>query len=158
MTLRRQRGDGDGRTADDGSAILEFIFIAVLIMVPLVYLIVTVADVQRSTLAVTQAAREAGRAFATAESTADGLRRAEIAASLALADEGIDERPAIHYVADGAGCDARAIAPALAPGATFTICVSRSVRLPAVPTLIAGQGVTTIGKYVVHVDDYRTVR
>ena len=154
MTIRRLHGDA----GQDGSAILEFIFIAVLIMVPLVYLIVTVAVVQRSTLAVTQAARQAGRAFATANTTAEGLARAQIAASLALQDEGIDEQPTLHYVNAGAGCGDPAIAPELTAGATFTICVTRSVQLPGVPTLIAGRGVTTVGEFVVHVDDYRTTR
>jgi len=27
-----------------------------------------------------------------------------------------------------------------------------------VPTLIAGHGITTIGRYIVHVDDFRTVK
>jgi Flp pilus assembly protein TadG len=65
------------RAVDRGNAIIEFVFVAVIVMVPLVYLIVSVADIQRSSLAVSQAAREAGRAFATGDSSADGVRRAE---------------------------------------------------------------------------------
>ena len=66
----------DGGRDDGGSAIIEFVFVAVIVMVPLVYLIIAVATVQRSELAVSQAAREAGRAFATADSAADGPARA----------------------------------------------------------------------------------
>jgi hypothetical protein len=29
---------------------------------------------------------------------------------------------------------------------------------PGVPTLLAGHGITTIGRYLVHVDDFRTVQ
>jgi Flp pilus assembly protein TadG len=143
---------------DSGSAIIEFIFVAVIIMVPLVYFIVGIADVQRSSLAVGQAAREAGRAFATSSSTADGLMRAEVAARLALQDQGISDDPSITYVQVGGGCTAPAVIPRLAPGVEFTVCVTRSVRFAGVPSLLAGAGITTIGEYVVHVDDYRTVQ
>ena len=76
---------------DRGSAIIEFVFVAILVLVPLVYFVVAVASVQRSTLAVTQAAREAGRAFATANSTAEGVERARAAVRLALADQGLPD-------------------------------------------------------------------
>jgi hypothetical protein len=38
------------------------------------------------------------------------------------------------------------------------ICVERSFGLPGVPSILSGRGVTTIGKYVVHVDDYRITK
>jgi Flp pilus assembly protein TadG len=143
---------------DRGSAIIEFVFVAVLVMVPLVYLIVAVATVQRSSLAVSTAAREAGRAFATADSTADGRQRALTAARLADADQGFTDEPQLRYVAAGAGCDAAQISPQLVPGAEFTICVRRTMTLPAVPSVLSGRGITTVGEYVVHVDDYRSVQ
>jgi hypothetical protein len=143
---------------DRGSAIVEFVFIAVVVLVPLVYLIVAVAAVQRSSLAVTNAAREAGRAFATSSSDASARERAEVAARLALADEGVTQRVDLRYVAVGAGCDTAQIEPQLNPGAVFTICVERSFGLPGIPSLLAGRGVTTVGKYVVHVDDWRSTK
>src|SRR5207342_1709007 len=109
--------------ADDaGSAIVEFVFIAVLVLVPLVYVVAAVASVQRSTLAVTQAAREAGRAFATASSTGAGVDRAQVAVDLALQDQGLSTGE-LRYVAIGADCAGPAITPKLAPGAEFVICV-----------------------------------
>jgi hypothetical protein len=45
----------------------------------------------------------------------------------------------------------------LAPGAVFAVCVVRHTRLPGVPTLLAGHGITTVGRYLIHVDDFRTV-
>ena len=48
------------RDDDGGSAIIEFVFVAVIVLVPLVYLIAAVATVQRTQVAVTQAARDAG--------------------------------------------------------------------------------------------------
>jgi hypothetical protein len=38
------------------------------------------------------------------------------------------------------------------------VCVSRHQSVPGVPSVLAGKGITTIGEYVLHVDDYRVVR
>jgi hypothetical protein len=143
---------------DAGSAVLDFVFVAVVVMVPLIYLIVAVATVQRSQLAVTQAAREAGRAFATSDGAATAPGRVRAAVRLALRNQGLDDDGAVRFVPAGASCSAGSISPDLTPGAAFTVCVTRHVTLPAVPSVLAGRGITTVGRYVVHVDDYRTVR
>src|ERR1700722_11216736 len=144
LVRRLRRAAVDGASADAGNSIIEFIFVAVLVMGPLVYFIATVAEVQRNTLAVTNAAREAGRAFATGTSTPDALLRAAVAARLAEGDEGINASPAVIYVAAGATCASTQIAPQLVAGAVFTICVTNSVQLPGVPSLLAGRGITTV--------------
>jgi Flp pilus assembly protein TadG len=148
------------KDADDGSAIIEFVFVAVIVMLPLVYLIVAVAEVQRSELAVSQAAREAGRAFATSDTTDEAAGRAEVAVHLALRDQGLPDDAELRFVAAGTQCadDPPAITPQLRPGGQFTVCVRRRAQLPAVPEVLLGKGITTWGEYVVHVDDYRSVR
>ena len=72
---------------DDGNALVEFTYLAVLLMVPLVYLLITVFQVQRAAFGVTEAARSAGRAYATADSDAQGRARAQEAADLAMRDQ-----------------------------------------------------------------------
>ncbi|HJQ42481.1 MAG TPA: hypothetical protein VJ831_05320, partial [Jatrophihabitantaceae bacterium] len=89
---------------DDGNAIVEFVFLAVVIMVPLVYLIAAVATVQRNSLAVSQAARDAGRAFATSNTVVDAHRRVEAAVRLALADQGLPADAELRFVAAGKHC------------------------------------------------------
>jgi Flp pilus assembly protein TadG len=143
------------RRGEGGTAVIEFVFVAVIVMVPLVYLVAAVATVQRNSLAVSQAARDAGRAFATSESAADAQRRVAAAVRLALADQGLPDDAEIRFVASGAECAAAAIRPALTPGAEFTVCVTRRVLLPAVPSVLAGRGIRTVGVYTVHVDDFR---
>lgn len=143
------------RRDDSGSAIVEFVFIAVLVMVPLIYLIAAVATVQRNSLAVSQAARDAGRAFATSESADQARVRVDAAVRLALADQGLPDDVDVRFVAAGSSCDSAAIAPQLAPGARFTVCVIRRVQLPAVPSVLAGRGIRTVGAYTIYVDDYR---
>jgi Flp pilus assembly protein TadG len=158
---RHRRGDGELRPGrDDGNAIVEFVFVAVLVLVPLIYLIVAVAVIQRARLATTNAARDVGRAIATSDTADQADSRAQAALRIAIANQGL--RPAdvqLRYVAAGADCQSAAqVAPSLAAGAEFQVCVIRHQRLPAVPTLLAGRGVTTIGAYLVHVDEFRTLR
>lgn len=143
---------------DEGTAVVEFVFIAVLVMVPLVYLIAAVATVQRNSLAVSQAARDAGRAFATSDSAAEAKLRVVAAVRLALADQGLPDDADVRFVAAGASCDSGAAAPRLTPGARFTVCVIRRVQLPAVPSILTGRGIRTVGAYLVVVDDYRAGR
>lgn len=69
---------------DDGNAAVEFVTVAVVLMVPLVYVLLTVFAVQRAAFAVSAAAREAGRAYVTSPEPADAAQRA---ADLALADQ-----------------------------------------------------------------------
>jgi Flp pilus assembly protein TadG len=138
-----------------GTAVVEFVFLAVIVMVPLVYVIVAVATVQRSTLAVTQAARDAGRAFVTSDSAPQATVRVTAAVRLALADQGLPDDAALRFVAAGASCDAAPVTPRLTPGAEFTVCVTRRVRLPGVPSVLTGRGIRTVGAYEVHVDDFR---
>jgi Flp pilus assembly protein TadG len=146
------------RRADDGgNAMIEFVFVAVIVMVPLIYLVLAVAAVQRSQLAVSEAAREAGRAFATADRAEDARSRAQIAVRIALRDHELPDDATVRYVAAGASCSAPAITPRLAAGAQFTICVIRDATLPAIPRFLAGKGITSQGEYVVHIDDYRSV-
>ena len=80
--MRRPRGD-------DGNALLEFTYLAVLLMVPLIYVLLTVFQVQRASFGVTEAARQAGRAYATADDAAAGRARAQVAARLAMRDQGL---------------------------------------------------------------------
>jgi len=150
--MRRRRSDDDG-----GSAIIEFVFVAVIVMLPLVYLIAAVATVQRNSLAVSDAARDAGRAFATSDTAAQARTRARVAVRLALTDQGVPDDAQLRCVAPRSSCDGPAVVPRLAPGAEFAVCVSRSVTLPGIPSLLAGRGIRTVGRFVVHVDDYRVV-
>ena len=82
MTARRPTGD-------DGNALVEFTYLAVLLMVPLVYVLLAGFQVQRAAFGVTEAARQAGRAYARADSAATGQARADAASMLAMKDQGI---------------------------------------------------------------------
>jgi hypothetical protein len=114
-------------TGDDrGSAVVEFVVIGVGVLIPLVYLALCVMTVQAAVFASTQAVREAGRAFSSASTPAEGRARAAAAARLAFADQGL-ELPAgsLHLTCAGGPC--------LGPGTAVDVLLSWSVPLPWVP-------------------------
>ena len=105
---------------------MEFVFLAVLLLVPLLYVVITAVSVQRSAFAMTAAARDAGRAYATAGSDSLGEARAEAAVQLALADQGVRWSPDGRVVR----CD-----PCVyAPGSIFTVSLAAEVPMPLVPS------------------------
>ncbi|HMA48083.1 MAG TPA: hypothetical protein VKP11_12970 [Frankiaceae bacterium] len=144
---------------DDGSAMVEFVGLSVLLLLPLVYLLLAVFSVQRAAFGVTQAAREAGRAYATAGSSSAGLVRARYAARLALADQGLPAEPEVRFAPVGTRCgrtDPGDGAQSLRPGARFVVCVRARAPLPlaAGGPLGGAAGVTVNGQFT-GVDAYR---
>jgi hypothetical protein len=123
--LRPRPSDGEG--AEAGSAVVEFVFLAVLLMVPLLYLVLALARVQAGAFAVSMAAREAGRAYVTAESADTAAPRARAAAGLAFSDQGFDVRQTrLALVCDDEPC--------LRPDGRVRVTASVTVPLPLVPT------------------------
>ncbi|MGB0100876.1 MAG: hypothetical protein WBP61_11415 [Nocardioides sp.] len=88
MSARRARPKGE-----DGSALVELTWLGVLLLVPMLWIVVSVFDVQRGAFGVSGAARAAGRAYALAPTDAEGRHRAEAAARQALQDQGVDGVP-----------------------------------------------------------------
>ncbi|MEO6206017.1 MAG: hypothetical protein ABIO67_11645 [Mycobacteriales bacterium] len=109
---------------DDGNAVLEFVYLAVLLIIPLVYVLLAVFQVQRAAFGVTEAARQAGRAYARAPDPATAALVGQQAARLALSDQGISWTGSPTFCG-GDGCS-------LAPGSTVQTQVSFTVQLPFV--------------------------
>jgi Flp pilus assembly protein TadG len=150
-----------------GAATVEFLFAGVLLLVPLLYVVLALFEVQRNTLAVSQAAREAGRAMVTAEDPAQAPARAAYAVELALEDQKLDGSAELHWGPIGNGCSGVGVkipaglrvgpadAPPLVPGEDFEVCVVRSYRVPGVPSMLDDGRNTVRARYVVHVDLFR---
>jgi hypothetical protein len=78
---------GPERTSpEQGSAAVEVLVLGVLLLVPLVYLILTVAALQGAAFAAEGAARQAARSIAIAATDGEGRQAADVAAAVALAD------------------------------------------------------------------------
>lgn len=124
------RGRHAGR-AEAGSAVVEFIGVSLLLLIPTVYLIVTLSRIEAASFAAEGAAREAGRVIATADTMADGVEAAEVAIELAFADQGLQVDPAQALLVS---CEST---PCLSPGEYIHIEVASSVPLPLMPDFLA---------------------
>lgn len=112
---------------DAGSAVVEFLGIGLVLLVPLVYLVLVLAELQAATFAAEAAAREAGRILATDPSAHE---RAAAAVELALADQGVDAvaAEALSITCGGGGCSE--------PGERIGVEVAVAVPLPMVPAFL----------------------
>ncbi len=147
MTIRRE-------DSERGSAIVEFVFIALVVFVPLVYVVAGFSAVQRGVFAANAAAREAGRAMGTAPDPGIGQARAEAAVRVAVADQSVAATDVVlGYAPVGAGCGAAgSYLPALTPGEEFSVCVTVTVRIPLLPEFIDSN--TATGQFLVERDRY----
>jgi hypothetical protein len=122
---------------------VEFVFLAVLLMVPLFYLVMLLARLQAGAYAVSGAAREAGRAYTTARVPAQAPARAEAAAGVAFSDQGFDGLGAVTIACAGDPC--------LRPDGRVVVTARVTVPLPLVPSVFAGVLPTSIPISATHV-------
>lgn len=116
---------------DAGSAALEFIFVGVLMLVPLVYLIVTLGLIQGQTLGTEAGARHIARAMATAHGEDAAARRADEVLQAVVADYDIDAESvelSVDCTPRGAACPSA--------GVTVRTTVRARVALPLVPQVL----------------------
>jgi hypothetical protein len=117
-----------------GSGLVELTWLAILLLVPLLYVVLTVFEVQRAAFGVSTGARAAGRAFSQAPSEAVAHHRARVAMDVAFADQQLDgSRRSLEISCrpDPANC--------LAPGSVVVVDVGYSVPLPLLPDALGGQ-------------------
>jgi len=139
------------RRGEDGSALVEFIWLG-LLLVPLVYVLLTVFSAQSAAYGSDAASRAAGRAFMLSASQDEALARAQVAAQVALADQGVDaERMSLDVscAPDPDRC--------LSSGSTVTVVVTVQQPLPLVPSMLGGNA-PTIRLSSTHVEPYGTFR
>ncbi|MEH3078676.1 MAG: pilus assembly protein [Quadrisphaera sp.] len=118
-----------GARGDGGSASVEFIALALVLLVPVAYLVVTLARLQAGAYAASAGARSAARAYVTAPQAAEAPVRAEAALALALTDQGFTPADATAATScEATGC--------FAPDAAVVVTVRVDVPLPFVPPLL----------------------
>ncbi|WP_040165638.1 TadE/TadG family type IV pilus assembly protein [Microbacterium gorillae] len=118
-----------------GSASLEFLLVGVLLLVPLVYLVITLAQVQQQTLGVESAARNVARVIAGG--AADGSAEAIVAG--AVEEYGMDrDALEVSVTCAPAGACPRA-------GAIVTVRITTIVPIPLLPNLGSGITVGAVG-------------
>lgn len=137
--------------SERGSALVEVSWLALLLLVPLIYVVLAVFEVQRAAFAASSAARSAGRAFVMAPSAAEGEARARLASGIAFADQGLTGADAALVL----GCEP--VGHCLTPGSVVHVAVTYQVPLPFVPDAL-GEQAPSIRVSAEHTVPYGTFR
>ena len=121
------------RRDERGSALVELTWLGILLLVPVLWIVLSVFEVQKGPFATIGAARAAGRAFALAPDDATGRSRAEAAARQALADQGVEGQPLDLTVScrpEPRNCHEA--------GSVVTVVIRSRVDLPFLPDVLGG--------------------
>ncbi|MPZ63769.1 MAG: hypothetical protein GEU93_21355 [Propionibacteriales bacterium] len=145
MTTRRRR-------SADGSALVEITWLTILLLIPLVYLLISVFEVQRGAYGVSAATRAAGRAYVLSPDQETGAVRAAGAARVALRDQDLSFAPEDLAIT----CEPRPDS-CLSPGSVVVVSLDVQVALPLVPEVF-GDAPATVRVSGTHRAPYGTFR
>ena len=145
-----------------GAAVVELLVVFLTLLVPLVYAMVVMADVQRALLATSSAAREAGRVYVTGTDRLAAERRAALAYREVLASYGMRAEHPRSGMRLRARCPPEAASGCsggFGPGAEVEVVVTYRVPVARLPFLgaVAGPGITIGATHHTRVDRYRGV-
>ena len=116
-----------------GSALVEVTWLGILLVLPVLWIVMSVFQVQRGAFAVSAAARSAARAYALAPDDESGLVRARTAARLALDDQGV------HGVTPDVRVTCTPYSGDCHQGTSvITVSVHSRVVLPLMPSALGG--------------------
>lgn len=132
-----------------GSAVVELVWLTVLLLVPFVYVFVAVFDTQRAAYAVSSASQVAARAYLDAPDPESGLDRARQAARVALGDHDVEADVDVTCLPSPDAC--------LQPGSSVRVRVHTVQPLPLVPPVLGG-GAGGIAVDSAHVEPYGSYR
>ena len=117
--------DSSAEPADSGTAVIEFIFASIVLLIPVIYLMLTLSQMQAASYATTSAAISASRIAARDANPSEA--RAQAVAKMHFADFGLDGAPAsITYSCAG---------PCGHAGSLVTASVETRVSLPGLPLI-----------------------
>lgn len=137
--MRRSSRSTDLTGDERGSAPLEFILVGMLLLVPLVYLIVSLGLIQEQALGTEAGARHIARAVSTAPDADAARDRADVVLAAVVEEYGIDPASvdiSLACVPSGAYCPEA--------GATLVVTVQARVALPLVPPILGLDRLATI--------------
>ena len=138
---------------EQGSAAVEFLTMGVLLLVPIVYLVLTLGALQAASFAAEGAARQAARIIATAATDAEGLAAADAAVRAGLADWRVPPTAATVTVQ----CEPHPGACGT-PRGTVRVTVRVAAALPLLPRALAVDAPGTVrveGRAVQRVSMFR---
>jgi len=126
QNLRNQRG----------SAVIEFIGVGLILLVPLLYISIVVATIQSAGIATQNAARAAARVFVESDNVSQAIQSAKYQAQHALANFGMgDYEYDIEYLCETDPC--------FYSESAIEITVKVKVPLPLAPPILGLEKITT---------------
>ena len=139
---------------DDGTALVEFFWLGILLLVPITYAILLAFDVQRATFAITEATRSAGRAYVTTPHGGNAAARSHVAG-----DQTLFDHLGLHLVQDPTGGGTFTCAQASqCTGGTMTVdcadyaaCVAQGFATITIAVDVPLPGLGGLGGNAVHV-------
>ncbi|HRO31276.1 hypothetical protein [Citricoccus sp.] len=126
VTERRLKVDRVDPSGEDGSATVEFVLLAALLLIPVVYFLLLTSQIQSAAYASVAAADQAAKAMVAAPDEAEAAQRADRVVALTLADYGL--APATHRAS--ISCTST---PCLEPGSSVAVEVAVRVPVPLLP-------------------------
>jgi hypothetical protein len=140
------------KRVEHGSALVELTWLGLLLLIPLVYVVLSVVAVQRAAYGATAAARSAARAYVLAPDVATARARAVDAARLSMRDQGL-----VLDTTDVAITCHPTPQSCLQPGSTVEVRLDLQVKLPLAPTMF-GHRAASIAVDASHTEVYGSYR
>ena len=134
--------------SERGQSLIETLLLGLIMMAPLLWGLGVLADLHRTALATSAAAREAGFEAARSVDPTQAKRSANIAVATALRDHGLEpSRARVDWAFGG-----------LQRGAAVQVVVSYPVPVLSAPFLgqVSGPAIWTHAKSVARIDSYRS--
>ncbi|ASK67022.1 hypothetical protein CFK39_02535 [Brachybacterium avium] len=137
--------------AEDGNALVEFVVLSVALLIPSLYLVLTLGNVQSAVFAADAISYDVARIHATEPDPSRAMERANRHTQLILEDYGLatGEVVTLHCSVD----------PCATPGGTVSAQVRIPVPVPGLGPVLGKTGPVTVGaSHAVQVDQYRASR
>lgn len=117
---------GADRGDDEGSAVVEFLLVGVVLLVPILIFVGVLAQAQAAAFAAVAAAQQGSQVLATQPAGEVSTAQVQAAAALPAADQGFDDgEVAVSVTCSDGACEEA--------GATATVTAVATIRLPRIP-------------------------
>ena len=134
--------------AEDGNALVEFVVLSAALLIPSLYLVLTLGNVQAAVFAADSISRDVARIHATEPDPARAAERAARHADMILEDHGLPNGDVISL-----HCSEN---PCATPGGTVSAQVRLPVPVPGLGPVLGETGPVAVGaSHAVQVDQYR---
>jgi Flp pilus assembly protein TadG len=137
--------------AEDGNALVEFVVLSAALLIPCLYLVLTLGNIQAAVFAADTISRDVARIHATAQDPEVAAQRAARHTEMILEDHGLSPGDVVTLRCSEDPC--------ATPGGSVTAQARVPVPVPGLGPVLGQTGPVTVGaSHTVPVDQYRAGR